>query len=269
MYGYMGWTGARWYCKPAAEAVTAWGRETIRKAIAIAKELGLEVIYGDTDSLFIKYDEEKVKKFIERVEHELGFDIKVDKIYKRVFFTEAKKRYCGLLIDGRIDIVGFEAIRGDWADIAKEVQEKVIEIILKERSVDKAVEYVRNVIAELRKGKIPIDKLIIWKTLTKRLEDYAVDAPHVAAAKRLIEAGGRVTVGEKIGYVIVKGSGKLSDRAVPYFMAKPNSIDVEYYIDRQIIPATLRILEYFGISERILKTVAVGMQKTLFDFFKR
>lgn len=269
MYGYMGWTGARWYCKPAAEAVTAWGRETIRKAIAIAKELGLEVIYGDTDSLFIKYDEVKVKKFIERVEKELGFEIKVDKIYKRVFFTEAKKRYCGLLTDGRIDIVGFEAIRGDWADIAKEVQEKVIEIVLKEGSVNKAVDYVRNIISMLKHGEIPIDKLIIWKTLTKRLEEYAVDAPHVVAAKRLIEAGGRVTVGEKIGYVIVKGSGKLSERAMPYFMAKSNLIDVDYYINRQIIPAALRILEYFGVTERTLKTVATGIQRTLFDFFKR
>jgi len=269
MYGYMGWTGARWYCKPAAEAVTAWGRETIRKAIAIAKELGLEVIYGDTDSLFIKYDEAKIRKFIERIEKELGFEIKVDKIYKRVFFTEAKKRYCGLLTDGRIDIVGFEAIRGDWADIAKEVQEKVIEIVLKEGSVSKAVDYVRNIISMLKQGKIPIDKLIIWKTLTKRLEEYAVDAPHVVAAKRLIEAGGRVTVGEKIGYVIVKGSGKLSERAMPYFMVKPNSIDVDYYINRQIIPAALRILEYFGVTERTLKTVATGIQRTLFDFFKR
>ncbi|HIQ03737.1 MAG TPA: DNA polymerase II, partial [Desulfurococcales archaeon] len=230
---------------------------------------GLEVIYGDTDSLFIKYDEVKIRKFIERVEKELGFEIKVDKIYKRVFFTEAKKRYCGLLTDGRIDIVGFEAIRGDWADIAKEVQEKVIEIVLKEGSVSKAVDYVRNIISMLKQGKIPIDKLIIWKTLTKRLEEYAVDAPHVVAAKRLIEAGGRVTVGEKIGYVIVKGSGKLSERAMPYFMVKPNSIDVDYYINRQIIPAALRILEYFGVTERTLKTVATGIQRTLFDFFKR
>lgn len=66
-YGYMGWVGARWYFRPGAEAVTAWGRQTIKTAISIAKELGLKVIYGDTDSLFVSYDEEKIKKLIERV----------------------------------------------------------------------------------------------------------------------------------------------------------------------------------------------------------
>jgi len=267
MYGYQGWVGARWYCKQAAEAITAWGRQTIRKAINIAKELGLEIIYGDTDSIFVKYDKEKVEKLIERIKNELGFEIKIDKIYKRVFFTEAKKRYVGLLPDGRIDIVGFEAIRGDWSELAKEVQEAVMEIILKEGSTDKAVEYVRKIIGDLREKKIPISKLVIWKTISKRLDEYAVEAPHVAAARKIIERGGKVTVGSKIGYVIVKGTGRLSDRALPYFMAKIDDVDVNYYIDRQVIPAAVRVLEYFGISEKELKAVTVKAQKTLFEFF--
>ncbi|MCC6043573.1 MAG: ribonuclease H-like domain-containing protein, partial [Desulfurococcaceae archaeon] len=91
-YGYMGWAGARWYCKPCAEAVTAWGRQLIRKAVELATSLGLKTIYGDTDSLFVTYIPEKVKQFIELVEKELGFEIKLDKVYKRVFFSEAKKR---------------------------------------------------------------------------------------------------------------------------------------------------------------------------------
>ena len=267
MYGYQGWVGARWYCKQAAEAITAWGRQTIRKAMNIAKELGLEIIYGDTDSIFVKYDKEKVEKLIKRIKNELGFEIKIDKIYKRVFFTEAKKRYVGLLPDGRIDIVGFEAIRGDWSELAKEVQEAVMEIILKEGSTDKAVEYVRKIVSALRERKIPISKLVIWKTISKRLDEYAVEAPHVAAARKIIERGGKVTVGSKIGYVIVKGIGKLSDRALPYFMAKIDDIDVNYYIDRQVIPAAVRVLEYFGISEKELKAVTVKAQKTLFEFF--
>ncbi|MEB3851158.1 MAG: ribonuclease H-like domain-containing protein, partial [Desulfurococcales archaeon] len=57
-YGYMGWSGARWYCRPCAEAVTAWGRSLIRRAIAMAREMGLRVIYGDTDSLFVDYKPE-------------------------------------------------------------------------------------------------------------------------------------------------------------------------------------------------------------------
>ncbi|MEM1873059.1 MAG: DNA polymerase domain-containing protein, partial [Acidilobaceae archaeon] len=94
-YGYMGWVSARWYCRECAEAVTAWGRTLIKSAIAKARELGLPVVYGDTDSLFVLYDESKIEKLVEFVEEELGFDIKIDKVYKKVFFTEAKKRYVG------------------------------------------------------------------------------------------------------------------------------------------------------------------------------
>ena len=268
-YGYMGWVGARWYCKECAEAVTAWGRQTIRHAIKIAESLGLKVIYGDTDSLFVTYDKEKVEELIKRIKDELGLDIKIDKVYKRIFFTEAKKRYAGLLTDGRIDIVGFEAVRGDWAEIAKEVQEKITEILLKEGSTDKAIEYVRKVITELKQGKVPLNKLIIWKTLSKRLDEYSVDAPHVVAAKKLLRLGIKLSVGDKVGYIIVKGSGKISSRAEPYILVKdPKLVDTNYYIDHQIIPAAMRILGYFGVSETQLKMAArTAGQKSLFEFF--
>ncbi len=265
-YGYMGWSGARWYFRQGAEAVTALGRATIRRAIEIAKSLGLEVIYGDTDSLFVKYDKEKVKEFIRRVEEELELEIKIDKIYKRVFFTEAKKRYVGLLEDGRVDIVGFEAVRGDWTEVAKEVQEEVAKIVLSKGEVDEAINYVRKVIADLRAGKIDITKLVIWKTLTRPINQYTAEPPHVAAAKKLMKAGYRVEVGDKIGYVVVKGAGKIADKAVPYIMADPRDIDVEYYVKHQIIPAALRILKYFGVSEKALEGVGKA-RKTLLDFF--
>ncbi len=264
-YGYMGWVGARWYHRQGAEAVTAWGRDTIRKAIAIARELGLKVIYGDTDSLFITYDKDKVERFIELVYKRLELEIKVDKIYRKVFFTEAKKRYIGLTMDGRIDIVGFEAVRGDWSELAKEIQERVAEIVLSTDSVDKAVEYVRGVIRDLEEGKIPIEKLVIWKTITKPLDEYEAAAPHVRAAKILLSKGGRISIGDKVGYVITRGSGRISDRAYPYMFVSPKDIDTSYYIDHQIVPATLRILSYFGVSDRSLKAAAKA-RKTLFDF---
>lgn len=268
-YGYMGWVGARWYCKPCAEAVTAWGRRTILTAIDIARSLGLRVIYGDTDSLFVEAVPGKVEELVKRITEELGFEIKIDKVYKRIFFTEAKKRYAGLLEDGRVDIVGFEAVRGDWAEIAKEVQETVTEILLKGEDVSKAVEYVRSVIRMLNEGKIPLEKLIIWKTLTKPMDEYEAEAPHVSAAKKLLRKGIKVGVGDKIGYIIVKGSGKVSDRAEPYqFVKDPRLVDTAYYIDRQIVPAAHRILEYFGVSEEELKKVAVGAgKKRLTDYF--
>jgi DNA polymerase I len=263
-YGYMGWVGARWYFRQGAEAVTALGREIIKRAVELAEKLGLEVIYGDTDSLFVT-NKPEVQKFIDEVMRVLELEIKVDKVYRRVFFTEAKKRYVGLTEDGRVDIVGFEAVRGDWSEIAKEVQENVARIVLETGSVGKAVEYVRSVVQELRQLKVPMEKLVIWKTLTKSLEEYEVSAPHVAAAKRLISAGFKVEKGDKIGYVVTRGAGSVSSRAVPYFMAKPSEIDVDYYVKHQVIPAALRILEYFGVTEKQLE-VASRAGRTLFDF---
>ena len=263
-YGYMGWPHARWYCKECAEAVTSWGRKLITESIQMARKLGLKVIYGDTDSLFVIYDEEKVRKLIELIEKELGFEVKIDKIYKKLFFTEAKKRYAGITIDGKVDIVGFEAVRGDWAEIAKEVQEKVIELVLKEGDTKKAVEYVRETIRLLRNREIPLEKLVIWKTLEKRLDEYKVEAPHVSAAKYAVERGYEVKKGDKIGYVIVKGGGKLSKRARPWFLSSINEVDVDYYVDHQIVPAALRILGYFGVTEDVLK----GRARGLMAFFK-
>ncbi|MEM4594554.1 MAG: DNA polymerase domain-containing protein, partial [Zestosphaera sp.] len=265
-YGYMGWVGARWYFKEGAESITALGRRTISKAIDLARKLGLKVVYGDTDSLFVSYVRDLVNSFISKVYEELGLEIKVDKIYKRVFFTEAKKRYVGLTEDGRIDIVGFEAVRGDWTDIAKDVQEEVAKIVLTTKNVNEAVNYVRRIIEELRTNKVSLEKLIIWKTLTKKAEEYEVEAPHVTAAKRLEKLGVRVDVGSKIGYVIVKGSGGISSRARPYIEAKPQDIDVEYYVTHQVIPAALRILSYFGITE---KQLTAPRGKTLADFLSR
>ena len=266
-YGYCGWIGARWYKREVAEATTAWGRKIIRETISLARKLGLNVIYGDTDSLFVNYDEDKINKLIKIVEENLGLDIKIDKVYVKVFFTEAKKRYCGLLKDGRVDVVGLEAVRGDWSELAKEVQERVIEIILKKEDPMEAVSYVRNVIKMLKEGKIPLSSLIIWKTITKRLDEYEVETAHVAAAKMLVELGYKVEKGEKIGYIVCKGGGeKLASKVKPYILVKSyDEVDLDYYIKKQIIPAAMRILGYFGVREE--QFYAEKPQATLLDFF--
>jgi DNA polymerase I len=265
MYGYMGWSGARWYCKECAEAVTAWGRDLILSAIKYAKNLGLKVYYGDTDSLFVDYDEEKINKLIEFVEKEMGFDIKIDKVYKRILFTGAKKRYAGLTLNGLLDVTGLEAVRGDWCELAKEVQLEVLRIVLQEGNIDKAIEYVSRIMDDLRNGRIPVEKLVIWKTLTRRPSDYKVDGAHVRAALMLEQHGYRIAPGMKIGYVIVKGHGKLADKARPFILTSKEEIDTDYYVDKQVVPAALRILQVLGVSENRLKMKGKG-QRSLFDF---
>ena len=266
VYGYAGWIGARWYVKPVAEATTAWGRSTIMRTIKMAEDMGLDVIYSDTDSIFIRYDPEKIKILSERIWEELGLEIKPDKIYERILFTEAKKRYCGLLPDGRLDIVGLEVVRGDWAAVAKRVQEEILKIILKDKSVDRAVKFVHQFIRDLRDRKVPYRDLIIWKTLTRPIEKYEVRAPHVEAAKILRREGWDLTVGDKIGYVIVEGSGRLYERVKPYILASYKEVDVEYYVSKQIIPVAFRILSMFGVRKEDL--IPPKAPRTLFDFVK-
>ena len=118
-------------------------------ASRLAESKGLTVIYGDTDSLFLTNDEKKILELQKEIGKELGLEVEVSEVYKRIFFTEAKKRYAGLRADGSLDIVGLEVIRGDWAQVAKNVQENVLGIILREQSAKKAVEYVHEVVAEL------------------------------------------------------------------------------------------------------------------------
>ena len=164
---------------------------------------------------------------------------------------------------------GLEVIRGDWAAVAKTVQEKVLDIILKEQSPKKAATFVRQTISELRQKKIPYRDLIIWKTLTKPPEEYAVKASHVEAARMLTEKGWKLDVGDKVGYVVIAGTGRLYERVKPYILASYNEIDVEYYVTKQVVPVAARVLESFDITEEQL-LAGKPMEKesrTLADFF--
>ncbi len=268
-YGYAGWIGAKWYIKPVAEAASAWGRHIILSSSHMAEKAGIQVVYGDTDSLFINYDKEKIPELEEKIKRKLKLKVEIGEVYSRLFFTEAKKRYAGLRKDGSLDIVGLEVIRGDWAGVAKEVQEHVLEIILKEQSPKKAVDYVRSVIADLKHGKVPLHELIIWKTLTKSPDEYAIKAPHVEAAKMLKEEGWRLTSGDKVGYVILEGKGRLYSRVKPYVFAKIEDVDLNYYITNQVLPVASRILSYFDVTdEELLKEIKETEEiRSLMDYF--
>jgi DNA polymerase I len=144
-YGYMGWGGARWYCKACAEATTAWGRHFIKTSAKIAEQMGFKVLYGDTDSIFVSKPvgieelKKEVDKLIERISKELPVQIELDELFKTIFFVE-KKRYAGLTIEGKILVRGLEVRRGDWCELAKRAQKEVIEILLRERKSGKGHE---------------------------------------------------------------------------------------------------------------------------------
>ncbi len=250
VYGYAAWAGSRWYAREVGESAAALGRDTIRKSITIAKRLGLKVLYGDTDSLFVNHEPRLVDKFVNTIEAELGLEISLSQVYKRVLFTEAMKKYAGLKEGGEVDVVGMEAIRGDWSLLAKDVQTRVLHLALEDRNPSRSIAYVSDLVRELGSARLPISSFVIWKTLTKRPAQYDVHAPHVEAAKKLVKEGWSVGSGDRIGYVIVKGSGKLYQRAEPYFKVSAHDLDYEYYVRNQVLPVAIRALSVFGVTEK-------------------
>lgn len=273
-YGYMGWGGARWYCRECAEATTAWGRHFIKTSARIAREMGFNVLYGDTDSIFVSKQtsleelKREVEKLIERISNELPVQIELDETFKAIFFVE-KKRYAGITENGKIVVRGLEVRRGDWCELAKNAQKEVIEILLKEKNPEKAVGYIAKKMDEIRKGETKLEDLVIYKGLTKKPSKYEAIQAHVKAAKKAEEIGIFYPVGSKVGYVIVKGTGNIGDRAYPIEMVEDfdgenlklrrrdsyeiKKIDKDYYIDHQLLPAVMRILERFGYSETKVK----------------
>lgn len=283
-YGYTGWNMARWYCRECAEATTAWGRHFIKKSAEIARNMGFTVLYGDTDSIFVKKDglsidemRAEVKRLIMKLSEELPIQIEVDEYYKTIFFVE-KKRYAGYTEDGRIIVKGLEVRRGDWCELAKKVQKMVIEILLKERDPEKALKTVKSVIEKINSGSFGIEEYVIYKSITRKISRYESVQAHVKAAMRAEKMGIHYSVGSKVGYVIVRGAGNIGDRAYPYDLIESFDgeiirgsdggvyrIDKEYYIENQILPSVMRILERFGYTDGVVKGEAE--QKTLDSFF--
>ena len=251
-YGYAGWAGSRWYSREVAESASALGRDTINKSIELAKKIGLKVLYGDTDSLFVEYDQSLVDQFIKSIEKNLGLEINLGQLYKRVLFTEAKKKYAGLLDDGELDVVGMEAIRGDWSNLARNVQNQVLRLVLEDGNPTRAISSVAALTKDLGSAKIPKSSLVIWKTLTKRLDEYEVNAPHVEVARKMAKEGWPVSTGDKVGFIVTKRPGKLYQKAEPHFKVSMDNIDYDYYVNNQILPAATRVLGVFGIGERDL-----------------
>jgi DNA polymerase I/DNA polymerase-2 len=262
-YGYFGFSASKWYSKECAESCTALGRYWIKETIKEAEKEGFSVIYADTDSLFLKKSEnieKEVSEFLEKINQKFPgiLELELQGFYERGIFIPkgtygtAKKRYALVDKNGNLLIRGLETVRRDWCNLAKEVQKKVLEFVLKEKNIEKAKEYVRKVINDLRKRKVSLKDLIIYEELTKPIEQYKLISPHVMAAKKLKQGGIEVGEGQVIMFVIQEGIGSISERAEPIEFAKLEKIDLDYYIGHQILPAAMRILQALGVSENEL-----------------
>ncbi len=273
IYGYYAFPGSKWYCKECAEASAAFGRHFIKFAIEEAEKNGFIVIYSDTDSCFLKAEgniKKETETFLKYINNKLPglLELDLQGFYKRGIFIPkgtapgtAKKRYALIDEKGNLLVRGLETVRRDWCNLAKDVQRKVLEFVLHDNNVEKAIDYVRKVVERIKRKEISLKELVIHEQLTKPLEEYKQIGPHVVAAKKLRRRGEDVFEGMLIRFVITKGKGSISQRAEPVDYVNIDKIDENYYIENQIIPAALRVLQVLGVTrERLL---GGGLQKFL------
>ncbi len=235
-YGVMGAEIYPLYCLPVAEATAAIGRYVISNTIEKCKELDINVIYGDTDSLFLESPSKKqLVDISEWAEGELGIELDPEKNYRYVAFSQRKKNYLGVLPDGSVDIKGLTGKKSHVpAFIRKAFYETVNTLSKVESSKDfeKAREDIKKQLREkylqLKERKIPLEELAFNVMIGKAPSKYTETTPqHVKAAQLLINRGQEVKAGEIISFVKTTTPPSVK----PLSLAKIEEIDVEKYLD--------------------------------------
>ncbi|MBI2971143.1 MAG: ribonuclease H-like domain-containing protein [Candidatus Aenigmarchaeota archaeon] len=283
IYGYTGYVRARLYVMDVANSITAYGRQNIETTKKLIEDsFPVEVIYGDTDSLLMKTtitNPEEAYKLGNTISRKISdalpgyLELEFEKIY-RTFLVLTKKRYAGwkFVFEGGvwkddIEMKGIETIRRDWCPLVSETTKHVIDVILKEGDIQKAITSLREVLEKLKEGEIPLEKLTIVKGITRSLESYEGISPHIELARKLNTRNPSepVKIGDRLGFVIIKGNQLLSKRAEdPEYVRKHNiSIDSEYYIYSQLLPPIERILNAVGVSRS--EVLGSGRQTNIMD----
>ncbi len=255
-YGYYGYAGSRWYSRVCAQSITAWGRYYIQRVIRKAEKMEYDVVYGDTDSLFVKVKTKKdAETLLKAINKTLpgAMELEFQGLYKAGIFVPAKtglaakKRYALIDEDGEMIIRGFEIVRRDWSPIARDTQEKILLAVLRDNSPEQALSIAKKTVLKIEKGAVDIEKMIMHTQLTRPLKEYEQIGPHVVAARKSLYRGRPIAQGSMISYVITKGKGMISERAEPAEDAE--NYDPDYYVNNQVVPAAMRVLAALGYTE--------------------
>jgi len=265
VHGYIGFFGARYYSHESSSAILAYVRKFNKETIDKVEKAGYDVIYGDTDSIaFLRAKKSKkdILELLDKFNKELPgvMHLELEDFYKRGLWVTtragtsgAKKKYALFDEKNKLKIRGFETVRRDWCALSRRVQDKVIRDILKDGDEVNALEYVKDIIKKIKQRKVAKDDLIIKTQLKKPLSEYKAISPHVIAARRMIELETPVSQGNLISYYIAETAEKkklVRDRVK--LPSEAGEYDVEYYLERQILPAVENIFQVFDIDVKNL-----------------
>ncbi|HEY2733713.1 MAG TPA: DNA polymerase II [Polyangiales bacterium] len=261
-YGVLGTPACRFFDPKLASSITLRGHEIITRSREQIEASGYRVIYGDTDSLFVRLEPQRTAAECERIGHELAarlnqfwreaierehrltscLEVEFDTHYARFFMPTlrnselgSKKRYAGLVRnDGgeRVEFTGLEAVRTDWTPLARRFQRELFRRIFNGEPYE---EYIRNLKRELLRGQHDAE-LVYRKRVRRELDDYVKNVPPHVRAARLLTDPGRI-----VSYCMtVRGPEPALERR--------SSFDYTHYLQRQLAPAADGILHHVGTS---------------------
>jgi DNA polymerase I len=235
-YGVFGAETFDLYCPPVAEATAAIGRHSITQIISKAEELGIQVLYGDTDSVFLKNPtKEQIQALEEWAEITLKMGLDVDKVYRYAVFSSRKKNYLGVLEDGSVDVKGLTGKKRHIPLFIKKAFDKMKEHLAMvktpadfEKAKKDVIQIIRDCYIRLKKREWEsLEELAFNVVLGEEPERYTKTTPqHVKAARILKEGGMELKAGDLISFVKVVNEPHVK----PVELATKNEIDVDKYI---------------------------------------
>ncbi|KAM0130178.1 hypothetical protein ACHAO1_008056 [Botrytis cinerea] len=275
-YGYTSASfSGRMPCSEIADSIVQTGRETLEKAIALihsVKRWGAEVVYGDTDSLFV-YLKGRSKDEAFDIGNEIAktvtnmnprpVKLKFEKVYHPCVLL-AKKRYVGFKyesksqIDPEFDAKGIETVRRDGTPAEQKIEEKALKILFRTADLSQVKSYFQEQCDKIMKGSVSIQDFCFAREV--KLETYSNKGPPPAGAlistkKMLEDARTEPQYGERVPYVVVTGApgARLIDRCVApeeLLNSDHSELDAEYYISKNLIPPLERIFNLMGANVR-------------------
>ena len=207
---------------------------------------------GKTESQTLKLLEKLNSELPGIMELELeGFFTRGLWVTKRTGTIGAKKKYALIGRDGKLKIRGFETVRRDWCHLARELQNRIIRLVLEDGNEARALQYLKEVVKKVKQREINREDITIRTMLQKPIEEYKAISPHVIAARKMKEQGIPISGGNLIEYFIAETREKKKlVREKVKLPEEKGEYNIEYYLQKQILPAVENILQVFNVDIR-------------------